>query len=691
MIKAKFPGKYRLKKANVSYASILMIIFFTLIAGNTVVAESPAKRTAGMIPTLEGLERHDAVFPEFTSLLEEVFSKKRPHRKSAAIINRFLLTETYNPGKRYLVSEIAGLGIPSAINYLATLLAFDQTARMALMAMENIPDPHTDKALQDIFPRVAGETRVGIINVIGRRNNPGAYDFLLRFISDPDPAVSRAAVASLGRAGVDRAAPVLNAAMRSASIPNPVELMDALMTAAEKFESDGKHDRAYEIYVSVLEIAPPGLASVAAIRGMIRTTAGRPEDILAEMVTASPPDLRIRLMGLVKELPVEYDQAYHLFKVPGLTDDDRIMLLTALAARNDSNIHDEAIRFLHHEDIRYREAAIFAMFDLATSGDILLLAGLASSADGREQGLLREVIYRIPGPEADELILRKAREISGPTGVELIMAIRERHIRNAARVLFETSGSDDQDIRMESYRSLGRIAGGEDIDRLAGLLTQTAASRERQELERAIYLTTVREETPGTGSSEIIALLGVPLGERDRASLISILGNIKNPNDLHVLLGYLDHDSEELRLSAIRALSDWPDAGPAPRFRELLETSDDLRIKTLTLRGFTRVILNDANMGNDQKANELLYGLSVAPNDNEKRLIISGLGNVHSSAALAILADQMEYPELRREVEAAILNLLPRLIERHPDKTRKELDRIIKYSGNQELLKWAKE
>jgi hypothetical protein len=47
------------------------------------------------------------------------------------------------------------------------------------------------------------------------------------------------------------------------------------------------------------------------------------------------------------------------------------------------------------------------------------------------------------------------------------MAIRERHIRDAAGVLFETAGSGDQDIRMESYRSLGRIAGTEDIDRLA--------------------------------------------------------------------------------------------------------------------------------------------------------------------------------------------------------------------------------
>jgi HEAT repeat protein len=688
MIKGIYPC-ISCHKVKYSYLTVILILFFTLGAGNTAVAESPARRTADMISALENLERHDAVFPEFTSLLEEIFSKKKPHRRSASNISRFLLTETSNPGKRYLISEIAGTGQKSAIDYLGRLLTYEQTADLALNAMETLPDPHADKVLKDFFPRVPAKTRVGIINALGRRRSRGTYDFLLRSISDPDPAVSRAVVASLGKMGEDRAAPVLNAAMRSASIPNESELMDALMIAAEKFESEGKKARAFEIYSSILEITPPGTASVAAVRGMIRTTSGRPEDVLAARLESSPPDLRVKLIGLARELPAEYDQAYQLFKVPGLTDDDRIRLLTALAERNDPNIHDEAVRFLHHENPRFREAAIFTMFSLATSGDILLLAELASSAGGREQELLREVIYRIPGQEADEVILTRAREISGPTGVELIMAIRERHIQNGSAILLETAASNDPDIRMESYRSLGRIAGSRDIDRLAGLLTQTAVTRERQELERAIYLAAIREGI--SGSRDITALLDIPMNERDRASLISVLGNIKNPDDLHVLLGYLDQGNEEIRLSAIRALSDWPDAGPAPKFKELMATSDDPRVKVLTLRGFTRIILNDGNIGNDKKAGELMYGLTVAPNDAEKRLIISGLGNIHSPVALTILADQMEHPELRREVEAAILNLVPRLIERHPGETRKELERVLKFSDNQELLKWAKE
>jgi hypothetical protein len=81
-------------------------------------------------------------------------------------------------------------------------------------------------------------------------------------------------------------------------------------------------------------------------------------------------------------------------------------------------------------------------------------------------------------------------------------------------------------------------------------------------------------------------------------------------------------------------------------------------------------------MGDDQKAGELLYGLSVAPNDNEKKLIISGLGSIHSPVALGILADHMDDPGLRPELEAAIISIVPRIIERHPDRTRDELKRI---------------
>ncbi len=692
MITGKITPDCRRKGAIKYGASMLLILFFAFnISGNTAAAASTAERTAGMIATLEKLERHDAVFPEFSSLLEEIFSKKRPHRKSAAMITRFLSTETYNPGKRYLIGEIAATGKRSAIDYLGTLLASEQTAHLAMIAMETIPYHHTDQVLIDIFPRVSAETRVGIINVLGRRNDPATYDFLLRFVNDPDRAISHASIAALGKRGAQGAVPVLTAAMRSGSHHNKAELMEALMIAAEKLESEGKHASAFKVYNSILEVSPPELASLAAVRGLIRTTAGKPDEILAGWLADSPPDLRTQLAGLSRELPIDYDQGYKLLNVPGLTGDDRIRLLSALAARGDLSIRDETVRFLRHEDPRYREAAIFAMFGLATAGDIVLLAELASSAGGREQELLREVIYRIPGSEADELILREAVLATGGTGVELIMAIRERHISNAVPVLLQTAGNDDQAIKMESYRSLGRIAGREDIDRLAGLLAQTAAGRERQELERAIYLAAVREEMPGTGSSEIVELLDILMNERDKASLISVLGNIKSPNDLDVLLDYLDHDSEDLRLSAIRALSDWPDAGPATRFKELLETSDDMRVKILTLRGFTRIILNDGTMGDDEKAGELLYGLSVAPNDNEKKLIISGLGSIHSPAALGILADHMDDQGLRPELEAAIISIVPRIIERHPDRTRDELKRILEYSDNQEILKLSEE
>ena len=688
MITGKIPPEIRRKMARYSCTSMLLILFCTsIIAGNTEPETDPAARTAEMIGRLEKLERHDAVIPEFTALVKEIFSYDTPHRESAAIVTGFLLSEENNPGKRYLITEIAGTTTKAAIDYLAGLLNYSQTSEMALMALETIEDEHAGKILISSFPDVSYETRIGIINVLGRRAVPGADEFIAGFVSHSNPDLSLAAIAAFGNSGTEKAVSELTAPLATGSHQHSPALTDALMVIADKLESAGQSARAFKIYSTVFDASPTDPAALAAVRGMIRTTSGNPSEILKDRLAEATPGLRSALTSLAGELPDGQGQT--LLEVPGLTDEDRIRLITSVAGRGDKSIHNEAVRFLKHENPQYREAAIFVMFQTATPEDIVLLAGLASGADGREQELLREIIYRIPGQEADELIIREAPGTPGGAGAELIMAIRERYIKDAAPVLFQTAGSDDQSIRMESYRSLGRIAGRDDIGKLARLLTQTVANRERQELERAIYLAAVREQTPESGSEEITAFLESTPEENDKASLISVLGNIKNPNDLDVLIGFLDHDSGDLRLSAIRALSDWPDAGPAPEFKKLLETSDDMRVKILTLRGFSRIILNDDTLGADEKAGELLFGLSVAPNDNEKKLIISGLGSIHSPAALGILADHMDDKGLRPELEAAIISIVPRIIEQHPEKTRDELKRIVKYSDNQEIKKWA--
>jgi hypothetical protein len=89
-------------------------------------------------------------------------------------------------------------------------------------------------------------------------------------------------------------------------------------------------------------------------------------------------------------------------------------------------------------------------------------------------------------------------------------------------------------------------------------------------------------------TNEIVTRLNKTPETDKKAILISVLGSLKNPDDLNVLQAYLGSEDIDLQLSAIRALSEWPNAGPAAELKEIIGKSDDLRIKTLALRGFTR-------------------------------------------------------------------------------------------------------
>jgi hypothetical protein len=174
-----------------------------------------------------------------------------------------------------------------------------------------------------------------------------------------------------------------------------------------------------------------------------------------------------------------------------------------------------------------------------------------------------------------------------------------------------------------------------------------------------------------------------------KSSLISVLGDIKNPEDVTVLLTYLNSDEMALQLSALRALTDWPNADPLEAFELILDETEDTRIRALSLRGYTQVILNDDDIVTENKVNALRFGLEKAATESEKKLVISALGKVPALPSLSLLITQMADPgDLRSEIEAAILNIVPDLMEKSREETLSELKRLRDYSDNDEILKY---
>jgi HEAT repeat protein len=363
-------------------------------------------------------------------------------------------------------------------------------------------------------------------------------------------------------------------------------------------------------------------------------------------------------------------------------------MITVLAERNDESIRDTAMVFIQHENQDFREAAIKAFPGIAGAEDIPFLVSLASESKGKERDVVRTAFYSMSGKDIDSYILKQVSNVEDHLAKEYIKAIGERNILHTEEVLIQTAESSNPEVRLEAYRALAKIGSPEHLDRILEILLKTENKRERQQLERTISQLASRSGENNVPSKVVIENMNKTTDNKNISSLISVLGDIKNPEDVEVLIKYLDSDNTDVRLSAIRALSDWPNADPLETMKTIIRETEDARVKALSLKGCTQIILNENDFSEEQRVEELQFCMSQAGAGSEKKLVISALGKVQSIKSLSFLIDELAGPGGNQpELEAAILNIAPGLIENDRENTLPELKRAAEYSDKDEILK----
>ena len=123
-------------------------------------------------------------------------------RKALGVIQ----SESPPADKAIACKQLAVCGGPEAVPALAPLLADQELASWARIALEAIPGKAADEALRNAARKLQGRLLVGVINSIAVRRDARAVDVLEAKLKDADPEVASAAAVALGRIGGNNAA-----------------------------------------------------------------------------------------------------------------------------------------------------------------------------------------------------------------------------------------------------------------------------------------------------------------------------------------------------------------------------------------------------------------------------------------------------------------------------------------------------
>jgi hypothetical protein len=148
-----------------------------------------------------------------------------------------------------------------------------------------------------------------------------------------------------------------------------------------------------------------------------------------------------------------------------------------------------------------------------------------------------------------------------------------------------------------------------------------------------------------------------------KASLVRLLGLSATPQSLDVVRKSLKDPEPVVRKAAVRTLCSWPDPSPAEDLLGLAGSLENRAEKALALRGYVRM----AGLSNDPSA-LYLRAMEVAATNDDRKLVLAGLGTADSAQALGLAQRYLKDAELQVEAGLAVVQIAGRL--RRQDETR---------------------
>ncbi len=232
--------------------------------------------------------------------------------------------------------DLAVYGSEKAVPELGKLLADEQLASWARIALEAIPGPASDEALRKGVDSLKDKLLVGTINSIGVRRDAMAVKPLAGKLADQDAAVASAAAVALGHIGNADAAKALQPALASTSGKTRSAVAEGLVLCAERSLAAGHAPEAVALYDEVRKADLPKQRVLEATRGAILARQDEGIALLLEQLRSDDKKMFRMALGLAREFPgTQVDQAL-AGEIDHATPEHAALVIGAMADRRET-------------------------------------------------------------------------------------------------------------------------------------------------------------------------------------------------------------------------------------------------------------------------------------------------------------------------------------------------------------------
>ena len=604
--------------------------------------------------------------------------------KLADAMARMLDSTATGDCKKWLLGQLSLIGGARQVPAMARLLN-DETFRVrARFALARVPGDESPAAMRAMLDTAKGPALAGLITTLGVRRDAGSIDAVARRMGSADPVVAAAALYALGQIGGSAGARVL----AEARVPPALKpaLADALLRCAVGLLDAGQGAQAEGIFKRLSGPDQPAHIRTAAFPGLVACQKGRGVELLTGALTGKDRALQSAAIRCARSTSGAELTKILAAQVPNLPAEVQVQLIDALGDRGDTAAL-AAVTAATSDKMppAVQLAAIAAMGKLGTTRSVGILAGCAARDTGPQRRVARAALVRLRGKDIDEaMIALFNQDFTGDKpGLqrEMIIALRSRGVRAATPALLDLIGKDhilrvNDAVRTEAALALRELAAAEHCPAMIVALAKTTSPAVRRDLENALIATSRR--TKATGRTAQAAMTAMQFANpATKGSLLRVLANFGGARSLAVVRAAIKDPNPDVRAGAIRALAEWPDGAALDDLLAAARDAKDLTVKVLALRGFAALAPRATDRKPDDMGTLLALALKIAPRPDEKKMLLSALGQVHSPQALQLAVGMMGDAAVADEAALAAVQVAEAIWRYEQDATKPVVRKIL--------------
>ena len=183
-------------------------------------------------------------------------------------------------------------------------------------------------------------------------------------------------------------------------------------------------------------------------------------------------------------------------------------------------------------------------------------------------------------------------------------------------------------------------------------------------------------EKPSEQTTVIIPILDKTTNLDTRCAVLRLLRIPGDSSALETVRAALQNKEPRIRDTAIRTLGEWPDDSAWTTLEEIYRKPEKESHRVLALRGLVRLAMGQPDKPNPRLFQRCTQLLKSTAKDEDRKLILGGLGNARTPSALKVITPLLSEPGIKAEAEMAIKRIVEAIKKKHPKEAQAALDQL---------------